>query len=277
MNLKIMQKFVPLMMNTALQITRVETVSSYRSGTDWRKLPIKECNERLVKIPGFLAYPYYARHMNIGADTTMYLREGVLDKVLAAQKFIKELFSLDLMVYDAWRSYEVQEELFYLYLKKFTLQNFRQDIQDAFAAAETTRDIKAIFDLLLPEIQDELIKANRRYVSWPSREKEKPAPHATGGAVDVWLHYGNQAIDLGVPFDHMEKNAGAFYHLKFFRKRFAKEKLVTQARSAMLFAMLCLKDSGFSAYPPEFWHFNYGNQMDSLVTKEVAKYGYIEP
>ncbi len=276
MNLKIKQKLVPLMMNTALQIARVETVSSYRSG-DWKELPIKECNEPLVKVPDSLAYPYYVKHMNIGVDTTMYLREGVLDKVLAAQKFIKELFSLDLMVYDAWRSYEVQEELFYLYLKKFTIPNFRQEIQDAFAAAETAQKIKATFDFLLPEIQNPLIKANRRFVSWPSRDLIKPAPHATGAAVDVMLHYGNQPIDMGVLFDHMDKKAGAFYHLKFFRKRFAKEKLVTQARSAMLFAMLCLEDSGFSVYPPEFWHFNFGNQMDSLVTKEVARYGYIEP
>jgi len=35
--------------------------------------------------------------------------------------------------------------------------------------------------------------------------------------------------------------------------------------------------AGFSCYGPEIWHFNHGNQMDSLVKGGMAAYSYIEP
>ena len=73
----------------------------------------------------------------------------------------------------------------------------------------------------------------------------------------------------------MEENAGAFYHLKFLRKRFhGNDKRICANRKILLLAMV---KSGFTCYGPEIWHFNYGNQMDALVKGGHACYSYVEP
>lgn len=265
-----------LLARFALQLCRINSLLAYRNA-DWRKLPIKECGEPLVLIPEYLAYPYYVREMHLGTDEAMYLRESVLEKVINAHDFIKQNFGWDLKVYDGWRSYETQEALFYFYLKKFTIQKFSTYVMSMFKDADTTEEIKKVFVSLQKPLRDSLLQANRQYVSWPSRDLEKPMPHGTGGSVDVWLHNLGVELDMGVPFDWMEKNAGAFYHLKTFRGRFKNDEAVSLHRSIMLYAMLILSKTRFTAYPPEFWHFNHGNQMDSLVTGNIAKYSYIEP
>jgi D-alanyl-D-alanine dipeptidase len=118
-------------------------------------------------------------------------------------------------------------------------------------------------------------EANRTFVSWPSKDPTCPSPHATGGAVDVWLVEEGSTANLGVPFDWMEEDAGTFYHLKRRRSRFSgNDSKVCRNRSKLILAMA---NAGFSCYGPEIWHFNYGNQMDALVKGGAACYSYIEP
>lgn len=117
------------------------------------------------------------------------------------------------------------------------------------------------------ELQETMIKANCTYVSLPSVDPLCPSPQATGGAVDVWLFKNGQAEDLGVPFDWMGEEAGAFYQIGLTKR-------VRQNREILLSAMT---KAGFSCYPPEIWHFNYGNQMDALVKGGCAIYSYIQP
>ena len=138
----------------------------------------------------------------MATDKKMYLREDVLNKVLIAQSCLKN-YGLDLIVYDGWRSIELQENLFWYY----------------------------------------------------------------------WIYENGTVSDLGVSFDCMKKNAGAFYHLNFFRKKFeTNDQKVCINRSKLLIAMV---NAGFSCYGPEFWHYNCGNQMDALVRGGIARYSYI--
>lgn len=114
------------------------------------------------------------------------------------------------------------------------------------------------------------------FVSWPSSDVASPSPHTTGGAVDVWLRdESGKLVNLGVPFDWMEEDAGAFYHLKLHRKPFqGNDQKISWRRSALVYSMA---HAGFSCYGPEIWHFNYGNQMHALVSGLTPCYGYIEP
>lgn len=256
-----------------LHYLRLRTLRAYRFGGDWRQLPVRDNGEPLALVPKEMSYPYYAVEMRLTTDHNVWLREGVLERVLHARCQLQKL-GLDLLVYDGWRSIELQEALFWYYLRQFTVRQF--DLTDYFAAATTSAAIKKLFDELSPDRRTVLREANRRYVSWPSKDPDRPSPHATGGAVDVWIreHDGGHA-NLGVPFDWMEDDAGAFYHLKRRRRRFpGNDRLVCRRRGQLLLAMA---DAGFSVYPAEFWHFNAGNQMDSLVTGQIARYSYIEP
>ena len=254
-----------------MQRLRYVTLQAYKSG-DWRKVPIKECGQPLVQVPADIAFPFYAKVMNLTSEEKMYLREEVLERVLRARVWLQNR-GFDLKVYDGWRSVELQENLFWYYMRAFTAKKFNQGEQ--FNTLDGFDAIRAYFNNLSPELQTVMRDANRTFVSWPSKDPTAPSPHVTGGAVDVWIFEGQTASNLGVPFDWMEENAGAFYHLKLQRKRFhGNDRKVCRNRSSLILAM---SHAGFSCYGPEFWHFNFGNQMDALVKNNTACYSYTEP
>jgi D-alanyl-D-alanine dipeptidase len=255
-----------------LQKLRFETLLPYHLN-DWRKVPIKENGEPLIQIPKEISFPFYSRKMKIVTDERMYLREGVLERIFFARSLLQKKYGLDLVVYDGWRSIELQENLFWYYMKMYTANKFGQ--KESFEELDTFTAIRSYFVSLLPEMQKEMIEANRPYVSWPSKSPTEPSPHSTGGSVDVWLFEKEVEMDLGVSFDCMEKTAGVFYHLNLFRKKFtSNDQQICRNRSKLILSMT---SAGFSCYGPEFWHFNYGNQMDALVKGGIASYSYIEP
>lgn len=259
------------MLNRArLHYERLRTIRAYKYG-NWRTLPIRENGEPLVQVPAEYCYPYYVREMRLITDDRVFLRREVLNRYLRAQRTLRA-HGFDLVVYDGWRSVELQENLFWFYLREFTAARFNR--REEFAALREMSEIRDHFNGLPPDVQTTLREANRMYVSWPSRDPASPSPHATGGSIDVWLYKDGVAANLGVPFDWMEADAGAFYHMKRWRKSFPGDRRVSFNRDLLLLAMI---DAGFSCYPPEIWHFNFGNQMDALVKGGPAVYSYIEP
>lgn len=251
-----------------LQYLRYVTLRAYQS-RDWREVRIVENNEPLVEVPREICVPYYAREMKLVLDERIYLREQVLVKVLEARDRLYSETGLCLQVYDGWRPIELQKNLFWYYMREFTACKF--DLVDKFGHLEDFNAVEDCFNNLPVDMQKTLFEANRTYVSWPSKDPKSPSPHATGGSVDVWL----ADVSLGVPFDWMEVNAGAFYHLKLLRDRFVgNDRKICMHRTKLILSMARV---GFSCYGPEFWHFNYGNQMDAMVKGENARYSYIEP
>ena len=242
---------------------------------DWKKdAPIVECHEPLMRVPDKIVYPYYHRQMNIGRPE-MYLRQSVLEKLLLAAEELKNK-GYQLMAYDGWRPVEVQEQLYFQYMKIFAIPKF--GLQGYFAHCQSAQSIKEILhsSVISIDTREALWLAMKSYVSWPCKGPNAPSPHTTGGSVDVWLHdiTSGDPLNMGVSFDWMEENSGAFYHLKRQHKKFVDDETVCQRRTDLILAMV---HAGFSCYGPEFWHFNFGNQMDAIVTRETARYGYIEP
>ncbi len=260
----------PSLFGVDLTQIAASTEKAYTSGS-WRELPIKECNEPLIEVPAKYCYPFYAREMNLSQDKRIFLRGTVLKMFLMAYGLLKN-HGYDLIIYDGWRSVVLQENLFWYYLKAFTAAKF--NLVDHFSTANTSSEIKTAFDNLPSQLREKVKEANRMYVSWPSSDPFRPSPHVTGGSIDVMLSCEGSLVDLGVPFDWMEDNAGAFYHMKTQRVKFKNDLVVCRNREFLLSAMI---KSGFSCYPPEIWHFNFGNQMDSLVTGNLAQYSYVEP
>lgn len=254
-----------------LQMLRYSTLRAYRSG-DWRKIPITENHDPLVEVPSEISHAYYVREMRLGDHEKIYVRSQVLERLFAAQ-FGLQSKGFDIKLYDGWRSVALQENLFWHYMYAFTAARFNQ--KKHFDELKDFDEIRAYFETLPQDLQTTMREANRTYVSWPSRDPIAPSPHATGGAVDVWLFQDDLPINLGTPFDWMEEDAGTFYHLKLRRKRFpGNDRRVCTNRTQLILAMAQV---GFTCYPPEFWHFNFGNQMDALVKGGPASYSYIEP
>lgn len=254
-----------------LQMARWRTLRAYKEG-DWRKIPIMENNQPLIEVPSEISFPFYCRVLKVIKDERLFLRGEALEKVLRAREFLKS-FGFDLMIYDGWRSLELQENLFWYYMKLFTVEKFGLGKQ--FFGLSSTIDISECYKDLSPEVRKLIFEANRTYVSWPTSDPLCPSPHSTGGAVDIWLYKDGEAENLGVPFDWMKDAAGAFYHLKIKRKRFSgNDARICRNRTMLLLSML---GESFTCYGPEVWHFNFGNQMDALVKGGVACYSYIEP
>jgi zinc D-Ala-D-Ala dipeptidase len=248
----------------------VRTVRAFQSS--YYDVPIQECGERLVKVARNHSYSWYSHEMSLIHTPDIFLRETVYGMFLTARDTLQEQ-DFDLKVYDGWRSVELQEALFWHYMHLFTVDAL--GYAKYFAGCKSGKEVKAAFKQL-PELEQARLKQeNRKYVSWPSKDSERPSPHATGGAIDVWLYKNGKPATLGVPFDYMKESAAAFYHLKHPSTSWPEGNRaeVRRNRELLLRAMV---GAGFNCYPHEIWHFNYGNQMSALVNNEVACYGYIE-
>jgi D-alanyl-D-alanine dipeptidase len=103
-----------------------------------------------------------------------------------------------------------------------------------------------------------------RYVSVPSTDPTCPAPHVTGGAVDLTLGDGDgRPLDLGTPFDAFVPEAGAL----------ALEHVPGGPRDHRRLLFWAMASAGFTAYVEEWWHFDFGDQFWGSVSGTHARYG----
>ena len=143
----------------------------------WREVVVDENNEPLVALGPRSNYPqiavssvYYGEHDSSpygegkstlrGALLTMFVRQSVAERLVCAQDLLPA--EMKLVVFDAYRTIEVQTSLYEHYISK--LRQLFPNMSDEEASTET-----------------------QKYVSLPSYDAAKPSPHNTGGSVDVAL------------------------------------------------------------------------------------------
>jgi D-alanyl-D-alanine dipeptidase len=172
-----------------------------------------------------------------------------LSRITVARKLLlaaSELpIGLRLAILDAWRPVQVQRELFDSHLR-----NVRQ------------------LNPGLPERKT--LEVAARYVANPD---EAVAPHTTGGAVDLML-----LDDCGRPMwfgshhdEFSEKSATRYYEeLILSGTPLGDNDRIALHNRRVLFNTLA--GLGFTNYPEEWWHFDYGDSFWSQVTGKVALY-----
>jgi len=192
----------------------------------------------------------------------LWARRSVAEKLVRVNRGLHD-WGFRLFVWDAYRPPECQQGLW--------------DFWWAQALEE------------LPGADDATIRARvLEFVSDPSRfDPDDPTTiptHATGAAIDLTLqHLDRGALaEMGAGFDEMSPRAASdHYERALARGEIASDDPRLLHRRLLHHAM---RAAGFVNYPPEFWHFDWGNQMyvRNLAAiggdaPRAAWYGYIRP
>lgn len=152
------------------------------------------------------------------AKPYIVVREQVLERLKHAAEILNEFNpELSLCITDGWRSIEQQRDLY----NSFYPNGWQE--------------------------------GEPVYVSIPHDSDLHAAPHPSGGAVDVLLGIGNQAIRIGSDLDYMDKEANTDH----FEDPKYKDSLVQNMRRIFVNTMI---ESGFICIDSEWWHFEYGTR-----------------
>ncbi|MGG3383753.1 MULTISPECIES: M15 family metallopeptidase [Heyndrickxia] len=187
--------------------------------------------------------PYYYLHHIPGARNDCYLREGVAERLLKAISSIPSTYHM--VILDGWRSFQTQQALYEAYQKAFRIK---------YTSEQTAAE--------------QLI----RFVAAPSKDPHHPAPHYTGGAVDLTLANENGWLNMGTDFDEFTEQARSLFYEKK-KDLTLEEKKIRDNRRLLRKAML---KAGFRSNPDEWWHFDYGNALWAKENHTVVKYLGIE-
>lgn len=172
--------------------------------------------------------------------TECYVRYEVAERLKIAQNYLP--CGIKLRIWDAWRPFALQEELYKKYsddiIKKFDLGNKPKELRD---------------------------KIITGYISYPQKDKNFPAVHTSGGAVDVTLvdKNGNE-LKMGTDFDAFCEQTTTNYYEN------TDEDIVVRNNRRMLYN--CMTSAGFTSIPSEWWHYDFGDRFWSYYNNTPAIY-----
>jgi D-alanyl-D-alanine dipeptidase len=194
-------------------------------------IPVVECGERLVdvRLGDSLLVDTCKQD---AADAFAYLREGVVERLLKAQRMLPH--GLRLLFVEGYRPPPLQREYF-------------EEYADQLRAAHLDWSAKQIHS------------AASQYVSPP-----EIAPHSAGAAVDLTLASADgHELDLGTRMNaDPEESAGACYT--------HAANISEEARANRKLLGTVLTAAGLVNYPTEWWHWSFGDRYWALITGETA-------
>ena len=183
----------------------------------------------------------YKKQGRPGATDRALLRRGAAERLLKAANALPKGYRL--LVYDAWRPYAVQKDIYDEYFK---------------AVAEDPEN-RGLTD-------DALHALTARFVSRPARGKPLSFVHSSGGAVDLTLaDEQGRPLDMGCGFDEFTPLAATN----------ALENANTPARDNRRLLYTVMINAGFTNYAAEWWHFDFGDLFYAAETKTAARYASI--
>lgn len=207
-------------------------------------LILKEKDEKFVDIFEFSnglikVNMQYAKAGITAAVSTAYVRETVAKKLLEAQKLLPKNYTFEIL--DAWRPFGVQLSLFNSYKERI------------------------ISDLPSTATPEEINKKVCEFVSYPDKSKPISYVHSSGGAIDIRiLDESGKPLDMGTPFDDFsEKSYTVWYENN-------NDDSTVKKNRRLLHNTLC--QCGFTNYPAEWWHYDFGDAFWSFYTQNEVIY-----
>ncbi|MET8783864.1 M15 family metallopeptidase [Streptomyces sp. NPDC004589] len=194
-------------------------------------IPVAECGEPLVDVRRGGSLLIDSRKQD-PADTYVYLREGVVERLMKAQEFLPQ--GLRLLFVEGYRPPSLQRAYFEEYAGQL------QAIHADWSA-------------------EQIHSAASRYVSPPGI-----APHSAGAAVDLTLADAEgRELNLGTRMNaDPEESEGACYT--------HAANIGTEARANRKLLGSVLIAAGLVNYPTEWWHWSFGDRYWALITGETA-------
>jgi D-alanyl-D-alanine dipeptidase len=190
--------------------------------------------------------PYWQKA--IGATEQLLLRRSVGEKLVKVNARAAEA-GLELFLFDAWRPRAVQ--VFF---------------HDVWMPRELQRRDPGLSGAALAEEVE-------RYWAAPSGDETSPAPHATGGAVDLTLRWKDgDTLWMGSLFDDVTHLANRDRFENLTAENFSFSDREARANRRLLHWLMA--EEGFAGHPDEWWHFSWGDQMWAALTGAAqAHYG----
>jgi D-alanyl-D-alanine dipeptidase len=204
------------------------------------QIPIEENNEPLVKYSSndFVLEPMYFKwgHSDIEKQEN---RSGVVERLKEAKSKLPN--GDNFKIWDGFRTLKVQKILYDDYYER--LKNQHPDFT-----------------------HEKLCQMVEIFVSPPSHDPLFPAPHNTGGAVDLTIvDADGKELNMGTPFDEFTERSftNHFKEGEFYENRMMFKKI--------------MESVGFANYFEEWWHYSYGDQEWAKTTEaSKALYGSVE-
>ena len=177
-----------------------------------------------------------------GSSPSIMARATVCRMLHEAEALLPEGYRFK--IYDAYRPIAVQQALY-----------------DHFRAEKRAEH---------PEMtEDEIDAATLLCVSFPSYNVLLPSLHNSGGAVDLTIIDANgEEIDMGCGFDEFTDRAWTNYYEP--DSGFGAENEIARDNRRMLYNIMI--SVGFTNFPSEWWHFDYGDEKWGQFTKSVPIY-----
>jgi len=182
----------------------------------------------------------YKKAHRRGAIDRALVRKSVADRLLRASALLPRGYSL--VIFDAWRPYEVQKSLY----------------DEYYNALRVKEENKALSE-------EALHRLARTFVSYPDKSRRFSFVHASGGAVDLTVADENGIpLDMGTTFDDFSPAAAVDY--------FEGEERDAAVRDNRRLLYTVMNEAGFTSFPSEWWHYDYGDLFWAALTGEPAKY-----
>lgn len=178
-------------------------------------------------------------------ETRCLMREEVYERLLRAQESLPEGYFI--RIWDAWRPFRLQEELYYVYRERIIAQFGLQELAE--------------------EEQNKVISD---FVALPNPQPEGVPTHTTGGALDVTLiDVHGREWNMGTEFDSFSPRAYADYFEQNGEEDNPEHEEICKNRRLLREAM---EGAGFTGISSEWWHFDYGDRLWAAHTGLAVKY-----
>ena len=210
----------------------------------YQKISIKECEEPLISIPleqftVVTPHPYQSLGAPYGDYSPYFLRKGVLQKLLQAQAALSaQQPGWHLQIFDAYRPIAVQQ-----FMVDYTF-------------CQLVRSAGLEVDSLSDETRSHFYSKVFQFWATPSPNPSTPAPHSTGGAIDLTLtSAAGKTIDMGSPIDEISPRSYPDYFTD------TDDIALQKAHYYRTLLARIMTDAGFKQHPNEWWHFSWGDQL----------------
>jgi len=228
----------------------------------WNNIKINECNEPLVSIPESIFRLTPHPYMSLGAPyltgvDPWVLRPSVLKRLIRAQQYLSDISPhLQLALFDAWRPISVQKFMF-----NYTIQ------ETCKSKGIDINDLSANGDI------NDVIEEVGRFWAKPSSNPLTPPPHSTGAAIDLTLaDMTGNPLDLGGEIDFIGAESSPDFYKEDNLGIPCSKHQVFHNRRSLLFSVM--DQAGFVQHPNEWWHFSYGDQLWSWLSRQgIPIYG----